>query len=432
MIWARRPGGMCAGGRNLHDKFYPGASGLTTPNPALANAWRAYRDHVDALCQRMLTSPLAASPADQSRAINWLMQAQALAFNLIIAPRPSHPVFYTNTVFEPNVYTWIFPNADFLYRYAFVNSDSRFRITVKRGRSHFLEVQMFSGFWGDPKLRPLATYDLDKFQANPDGTLDVIVGPQAAADHPNWIPTDPTVPLNTIIVREAFYDWTSEVRSEVSITALAPGSVPVHLTETEMIERLAAASRMIDFCFNAFAGGLTDEVLKAVGLNRFQLIDTSKDEHAANPSAGYVPAVYDLAPDTALLVEVEPPPARYWNIHLGDVWWQVTDYTNRQSSLNGHQVQRDTDGKVRIVISATDPGVANWLDTGDVHKGVALLRWYFADRYPTPQASVVTTADVLKHLPAQAPRVTPDQRRALIDQRRQAVLARYGHISAKA
>jgi len=129
------------------------------------------------------------------------------------------------------------------------------------------------------------------------------------ADCPNWIATDPTSPINTLILREAFYDWGSERRAELSLEAEDGPMAPAELSERELAARLDAAGRMLDFCFQAFSGGLTQEVLAAVGTNRFRLIDTSRDEHAANPSAGYVPAVYALAEDEALVVEVEAPRA---------------------------------------------------------------------------------------------------------------------------
>ena len=44
----------------------------------------------------------------------------------------------------------------------------------------------------------------------------------------------------------------------------------------------------------------------------------------------------------------------------------VSVLANRQSSLNGHQAVLDPDGVFRAVISARDPGVPNWLDTGGV------------------------------------------------------------------
>jgi len=117
---------------------------MTAPRPdapsgLLDTAWHAYRARVEALRERMLASPLAADPADRVRAHAWLMQAQAAAYNLAIAPRSSHPKFLLSTVFEPNVYTWLLPNADFLYRYAFLDGARRFRIRGTRGSAHFLE-----------------------------------------------------------------------------------------------------------------------------------------------------------------------------------------------------------------------------------------------------------------------------------------------------
>jgi len=395
-------------------------------SPAMEAAWAAYHREIEDLRQQVYGSALAADPADQARAHYWFMQAQALAFNLTIAPRQSHPVFFTGTVFEPNLYTWILPNADFLYRYAFVDGTQRYRITGRRGTSHFLEAQTISGFFGDPDLKLLRTYDFDKFEIAPDGSFEVGVGPEPLPGCPNWIATDPGNGNNTIIVREAFYDWTGESASTLRIEPIDSGPV-TELNEPEMIRRLGAASRLMKFCHGTFSGGLTEQVLAAVGTNRFLLVDTSKDEHASNPSAGYVPCVYDLKPGEGLLVEIDRPRARYWNIHLGDVWWQVTDFTHHQSSLNGHQARFDTDGKARIVIAGEDPGVANWLDTVGVSKGVALLRWYFTDRYPAPAARVVRIADLRAVLPEGTVWVTAEERRRVIGERREAVMRRYGH-----
>jgi hypothetical protein len=395
-------------------------------SPAMKSAWAAYHREIEDLQAQIYGSDLAADPADQARAHYWFMQAQALAFNLTVAPRQSHPVFFTSTVFEPNHYTWILPNADFLYRYAFVDGARRYRITGRRGGSHFLEAQTISGFFGDPGLKLLETYDFDRFETAPDGGVEIGVGPEPPPGCPNWIATDPSNGNNAIIVREAFYDWTGEPAAMLRIEPVDPGPM-TELDEPELIRRLDAAARLMKFCHNTFSGGLTEQVLRAVGPNRFLLVDTSKDEHASNPSAGYVPCVYDLRPDEALLVEIDRPQARYWNIHLGDVWWQVTDFTHHQSSLNGHQVRFDRDGKARIVIARADPGVANWLDTVGNPKGVALLRWYFTDSYPTPAARVVRIADLRAESPQETVWVTPEERRRALDDRRAAVMKRYGH-----
>ncbi|HLG87927.1 MAG TPA: DUF1214 domain-containing protein [Alphaproteobacteria bacterium] len=397
----------------------------TAPAGAIDAAWRAYRDTIERLRKGMFESPLARDAVDQARAQHWLMQAEAAAYNLVIAPQRSHTAFLIDAVFQPNLYSWLMPNADFLYRYAFVDGARNYRISGRRGGTHFLEAQAISGFWGDPQLKLLRTYDLDEFERAADGAFEIHVGP-SPADCPNWIATDPSNSKNTLIIREAFYDWGSERRSELRIDQADFGEPPGQRDEVELSVRLAAACRMVEFCFKTFSGRLTETVLDKVGTNRFLLVDTSKDEHASNPSAGYVPAVYELAPGQALIVEVAPPKARYWNIHLGDVWWQVTDYTNRQSSLNGRQAKPDADGKFRIVISAQDPGVANWLDTAGIMRGVALLRWYFSDAYPAPTTRLVPFERVLSELPPETETVGSEARRDALAARRRAVLARYG------
>jgi hypothetical protein len=393
----------------------------------LEQSWRDYYTAIETLRNKMLALPPAENPADATRAHYWLMQAQAAAYNLVIAPNHEYPQFFKSTVFEPNTYTWLMPNADFLYRYAFLSSAGSYLIRARRGTSHFLEIQAISGFWGDPALKMLQTYDLDKFETDNGGEIKIMVGSVPPKNASNFIAIDPHAKFNTLLVREAFYDWQSEQGAELSIERIDQNREEIQPNDTALANRIDAAARMIGFCYKTFSGGLTGDVLNAVGTNRFVLVDTSKDEHAANPSAGYVPAVYNLADDEALIIEIKPPAARYWSIHLGDVWWQVIDYTNRQTSLNGHQVAVDADQKVRIVICAQDPGVANWLDTTGNPKGIALIRWYFAAEYPAPETRLVAVKDIKQALPPSTVLVNPLERKKHLHERRYAVESRYNN-----
>lgn len=399
---------------------------------ALAAAWEAYCDGLAKLRTELFSTDLAKDPADQVRAQSWLLQAQAAAFNLVIAPDTNRPRFLVHNVFEPNFYTWLLPNADFLYRYAFIDGAKTFRIRGTRRNARFLELQVISGFWGDPAMTMRETYDFDKFAIAADGTFEVLVGPHPQSGMTNWITTDPASNKNTLLVREAFYDWTREQASDLRIEAAddaagngAPGANT--LDEAELVRRMDAALRMIWFCHKTFSGQLTMNVMSAVGVNRFLVVDTSKNEAAANPSAGYIPAVYDLDADEALIVEFDVPRARYWSIHLGDVWFQVVDFVYHQSSLNGHQTVLDSDGKARIVIAARDPGVANWLDTVGNRRGVALLRWYFTDRYPVPATTKVRLSDLFEHLPPETSRIGANERARHLRERRDGALRRYGY-----
>ena len=71
------------------------------------------------------------------------------------------------------------------------------------------------------------------------------------------------------------------------------------------------------------------------------------------------------------------------------------DFMNRQVSLNGFTAKPDSDGHYRIVISAKDPGVPNWLDKADCPWGVIQMRFNRPDvAPPEPTTTRVKVADV--------------------------------------
>jgi len=83
------------------------------------------------------------------------------------------------------------------------------------------------------------------------------------------------------------------------------------------------------------------------------------------------------------------------------------------------------DGVFRAVISAKDPGVANWLDTAGHSEGPALIRWLECDAGPRPTTQKVALDEVRKALPESTARVTPEQRAQIVERRRAHVARRY-------
>ena len=313
-----------------------------TPIPeTLDGAWRAYHAGIETLRDALHAMPIVRTPFDHAAADRWLLQSQAAAHNLVMAPDPRNPRFLLHSVFEPNVFSWLLPNPDFLYRYAFLDGRETCRIEGLRRNAHFVDAQVIAGFWGDPDMKLLDAYAFDDLGSARDGRVDIHVGPDSPADGRPWIRTDPGSARNTLIVREAFYDWEKESPSRLRI-APAPGTRLERPApdEAETARRIGAALRMIRFCHGTFSGGLTANVVASVGYNRFLLLDTSRDEDAANPVAGYVPIVFDIGADEALVLEFEIPRATYWGLQLGDLWWQAADYVDHQSSLNGSTGRR--------------------------------------------------------------------------------------------
>lgn len=67
--------------------------------------------------------------------------------------------------------------------------------------------------------------------------------------------------------------------------------------------------------------------------------------------------------DQGLIITVDAPDALMWSMQLRIFWFESLDYGNHSSSVNGHQAIASRDGKYRLLVSRTDPGVPDWLDT---------------------------------------------------------------------
>jgi hypothetical protein len=109
------------------------------------------------------------------------------------------------------------------------------------------------------------------------------------------------------------------------------------------------------------------------------------------------------------------------------VWSNALDFINHQTTLNSDQAVVDADGKVRAVLSATDPGVPNWLDTRGRREGVVVLRNYKErSASVSPTARLVDLAALRDELPAGTPTVSPEDRAKALLARRSAYHDAYG------
>jgi hypothetical protein len=101
------------------------------------------------------------------------------------------------------------------------------------------------------------------------------------------------------------------------------------------------------------------------------------------------------------------------------------DFANRVTSLNHEQLIDDADGRTRIVLSETDPGVPNWLDVGGYPSGLCTYRYVKPTSAPAPTTKVIDVAEVRSHLPQSTPTFTPADRAAQVAARRRGVARRF-------
>lgn len=142
-------------------------------------------------------------------------------------------------------------------------------------------------------------------------------------------------------------------------------------------------------------------------------------------SAGY----FQLADSQALVVTVDPGNAGYFTVPVTDVWTITGNYWDEQTSLNVDQSVANPDGTYTLVISKTDPGVANWVSTGGLNLGTVSIRFQDFDSAsedsPTVRSEVVALDQLSTVLPVTTQYVTAEERHAQIAARQLGYNRRY-------
>ena len=310
-------------------------------------------------------------------------------------------------------FKWGMECPDCIYLGAALDGAETYRLWGRRGSARYVGLQIMAG------MASTCNVLLDDLELGSDGEFELFL---SSEPHPgNWVPLDENATM--LVVRHFFYDWEHEVPATLSIEPRS-GTAPVPL-DTPGDPRAAMARQLValgDFLQENLTFFLNLSVPESANSFLPPLDGTAMGAAAENrPVIGS----WSLAPDEALVIEVEPPQGLYWSLSLGNVWWETIDYGNRQSSLNGHQAVVDDDGRVRVVVAHRDPGVANWLDTAGHSGGAVILRCVRTLTAPVPTVAVVPFDDLAELLPPGTRRVSPAERAGVIRVRREAVSRRF-------
>jgi hypothetical protein len=325
---------------------------------------------------------------------------------------PYEPVIRPGNV--DNVIKWGMDCPDALYSGSSIRPDATYRIWGHPGDARFLHFQVMAGIGniGDLTADKLATAD--------DGTFELFLSPERQGD--NWIPL--AEGASSLVIRQFFYDWNGEQAASLQIECVSrpdPPATPQPSEEERTARHLNALGEFVRDSVSFWWD--VEEMGRAQGINGFRPPVVRSDIGGATDNVT-VWGSWDLADDEAMIVEVTPPPALYWSMSFGNLWWETIDYAAHQSSLNGHQAVLD-DGVFRAVVAHHDPGVANWLDIADSRRGAAMVRWIRADEAPVPTTTVVKFADLDSLLPPSTPRITPEGRQRIMAARRAGIRKRF-------
>jgi len=383
---------------------------------ALLPAWNAFVDELRALGPDMLAKlppRLKDDPQAQQEVGRLMIEALAARSLTALAADGDHPLFVPSLNVLLNVYQ---PNADTIYKETVITPGGAYRLRGKKGSARIAMIGAFPPFSADGTLRALAYYDINKLKADADGRYDVLLSPTKPAGYAgDWWQLDPKA--IKLMLRQVASDWSKEEDPSISIERVdAPAVSP-----RPKADFLAKNLRQLGPATKSTAIYLVDHVQKLRDdgfLNKMRIWDVTGTAGGLTGQF-YYEGAYELKADEALLIESPyPKGCRYASLILTNDIFETTDWYNNQSSLNADQWRVDSDGKLRVVVSAKDPGVPNWLDTSGYASGVVQGRWTGCDSTPVPATKVIKLSKLKSLLPRDTPKVTLEQREKTVRERR--------------
>ncbi|HEX5806481.1 MAG TPA: DUF1214 domain-containing protein [Macromonas sp.] len=404
---------------------------METATPALRDAWAEY--HATLEHMRQLTeasAPFQGNAQHRAKAYHTLMEAQAMAYNFVIAPRMSHPRIWRNIGWQTDVYTLGQNCQDLIYGVLFVDGRQTYRMKGRMGDLKVFLLQVQNGIFGEPDVKVQGNYDWANFQIEADGRFEVILSPDEQPG--NWIRLDPAHSFQFLHIRRSLTDWNGDA-GELDIERISALPDDFYdadeFDEAAMAVRIRRATLFVRYLVKAFNLNLYDMYMANAGgrKNVLSLLPGTTTSQVGSPSNNTAMAIFSLQPDEALILELdEVPSGDYWSFQLGDVWSRSLDHSNRMCTLNDREVSVDADGKVRVVVSLQDPGLQNWMDPCGRVEGTVVFRNYRSSAAPVPASRLVKFADLARELPADTRRVTPAERQQAMALRRQGQRKIYG------
>jgi hypothetical protein len=398
------------------------AAPADTPAPHETVAgWSEFVEGLRQLPEKMLArlpESMRSDPQVRQEVGRLALSALAGASIDALASDGDHPVFIPQL---NNYITTGQPNADTNYRSANLTPGGTYRLRGKRGSMRIASIAEAgpipkqTGETVNLGPKRWAVHDINALKVDAQGRYDVILSPTRPAGYQgDWWQLDPT--SNRLLVRMVGSKWGKEQEPTLSIERLdVPANRP-RPSAAVLEAKLRAIPDTLNFIAPLFVGQV--EKLRKEGY-----VNKVKGSDFANQGGligqYYYEGAYELRDDEALIVETKlPDRCLYRSLILTDEIYETTDWYNNHSSLNDSQANADADGVLRIVISARDPGVPNWLDTAGYPRGAIQGRWAGCSSEPVPAVRKVALSVVRKALPASTPSISPHEREQLVRERR--------------
>jgi hypothetical protein len=291
-------------------------------------------------------------------------------------------------------------NPQGLYLSAPINGTDTFRVRGTGGSARWVSIIVAQQ--GPPPFGAgLFLPDLD-FRS--DGSFEVTISRDRHDG--NWLQT--TERSTSILVRQFFPTPDDVTPMQLTIENLdATSETPPVFTLADAVGGVRRAQGMYSVMAPLMLGEMVE---KGKNKNAFKTdIGDPTSTSGGVPGGNAVTARWALQPVEALVVRVTPPdPCAYWDVQVGNGWYESHDYRHHFSGLTCEGVHLEDDGAVVLVLSERDPGTANWLEAAGHREGHIAIRWQLTEDLPIPETQVVAVSEVAAL--SGLPRVSPAER----------------------
>jgi hypothetical protein len=374
-------------------------------------AWRDFCDRLKEAGESILAPGFPEAPFDRAEGFRWLTRLMVHAVQMEVeAGDRLHPFFIR---YETPHNQWGGPNPDNCYLRANVDPSCSYRIwaQVKNVRQ-----AIFSLNEGEMQLAEFGVFsecDLDSFELDPDGLLEIFLSPDEQPR--NWMPSDPRGRLLTIRVYQS--DWRNDAAPAFHIERVGAEGVPRPPLDpafmTKALDRSATWIERTATFWNAYTSRGWEH-------SEPNVANPPRPAQGGADNILYGSCFWELGDDEALLIECDEPDAQYFGFTLHTLGWlESGDFAERQTSLSDHQLYVDSDGRIRVVLCQSDPGVPNWIDTSQRPRGLLVYRWVWAADNPVPESRLIPLSRLRDAMPEGHPSVDDATRRRALSRRRE-------------
>ncbi len=349
--------------------------------------WEDFCEQLKSAGKCLLRDDLANSELDRTEGVRYLSRLLRAGLESVVEnPGSKYPVF---RAMAQGVKTAL-SNPDNYYLSVSVNSQYDYKIRGNRGTIHYLSFAAQNlGFaksnnGNGNENKGAGQINADDLILEEDGSFEIIV---SCREHPgNWLGM--TEETTQIFLRQTFLNRETEHAVTVEIECLQTDCPPEPLKANQLEKSLVGSTRYVEGIATWFTDWVTGMAKKSqAGVN--ELFMPSVEEQSligGDPNVMVLFGLWELSEDEALVVDLSPPECHYWNFCIGNIWAEVLD-----GHINNGRAQLDSNGLVRIVVSAKDPGVVggHWIDTAGHNHGTMCARWVLAESHPIPKCQLV-------------------------------------------